>query len=257
MGVHPRWVGQCRLWPLVCYASGRTLGAWRRVLTFEYQAAREALVRSLRADIHDERVLSAFGRVPRERFVPPELQPYAYEDRPLPIGHGQTISQPLMVAIMAQALMLQGGERVLEVGTGSGYQAALLSLLARDVISVERLPELAQSAAQRLKDSGYENVRVCNAGDTLGWPPEAPYDAITVAAGAPEVPQSLVNQLAMDGRMLVPVGDRFLQMLVRATRSDRGITLERLGECRFVPLISAKDAWPVQRESENGATPST
>jgi protein-L-isoaspartate(D-aspartate) O-methyltransferase len=226
-------------------------------LTFDYQATREALVRSLRADIRDERVLSAFGRVPRERFVPPELQPQAYEDRPLPIGHGQTISQPLMVAIMAQALMLQGDERVLEVGTGSGYQAAVLSLLAREVISVERMPELAQTAARRLRGLGYANVRVFKAGDALGWPAEAPYDAITVAAGAPEVPQSLVDQLAMGGRMLVPVGGRFLQMLVRATRSDRGITLERLGECRFVPLISAKDAWPVQGKSENGATPST
>lgn len=222
---------------------------------FDFQAAREELVRALRREIQDERVLAAFGKVPRERFVPAELVRYAYDDRPLPIGHDQTISQPLMVAIMTQALALQGDEKVLEVGTGSGYQAALLSLLAREVVSVERIPELAQAAARRLETLRCANVRVHVAGEKLGWPEEAPYDAITVTAGAPEVPQSLVDQLAMNGRMVVPVGGRRLQQLVRVTKSERGITMERLGECRFVPLIAPKEGWPEWEASENGARP--
>ena len=220
------------------------------------EAAREALVRSLRAsNISDERVLAVFAGVPRERFVPPQLWPYAYEDRPLPIGHGQTISQPLMVAIMTQALALRGGENVLEIGTGSGYQAALLSKLARDVVSVERVPELAQSAQQRLSEAGCHNVRVLVAGDALGWPAEAPYDAIIVTAGAPEVPQSLIDQLAPGGRLVVPVGTRRLQQLVRAIKADHGVTIERMGECRFVPLIGPREGWPEWEVSENGARP--
>jgi len=224
-------------------------------LPIDYQAAREAMVRSLRVEIRDERVLDAFGKVPRERFVPPEVQRYTYEDRPLPIGHEQTISQPLMVAIMTQALSLRGDEKVLEIGTGSGYQAALLSLLAREVVTVERIPELAGEAARRLQELGYTNVRVHVAGEALGWPDEAPYDAITVTAGAPGVPSSLVDQLAMDGRMVVPVGGRRLQQLVRVTKSDRGVTMERLGECRFVPLIAPKEGWPEWEASDNGARP--
>ncbi len=224
-------------------------------MPIDFEAAREGLVQSLRVEIRDERVLDAFGRVPRERFVPIELQRYAYEDRPLPIGEGQTISQPLMVAIMTQALTLRGDEKVLEVGTGSGYQAALLSLLAREVVSVERISELAESAARRLEAFGYTNVRVYLAGDELGWPEGAPYDAITVTAGAPEVPQPLVDQLAMNGRMVIPVGSRQLQHLVRVTKSDRGVTLERLGECRFVPLISQRGGWPEWQLRENGARP--
>lgn len=225
-------------------------------MPIDYQAAREALVRSLRAEIRDERVLEAFGRVPRERFVPPELQQHAYEDRPLPIGHEQTISQPLMVAIMTQALELRGDEKVLEVGTGSGYQAALLSLLASEVVSVERIPELAQAASQRLQEQGYNSVRVLTAGERLGWPEEAPYDAITVTAGAPTVPSSLVDQLAMGGRLVVPVGGRRLQELVKASRSERGVTMRRLGECRFVPLIAPSEGWAERETSENGVKPS-
>ena len=225
-------------------------------MPIDYQAAREALVRSLRAEIRDERVLEAFGRVPRERFVPPELQQHAYEDRPLPIGHEQTISQPLMVAIMTQALELRGDEKVLEVGTGSGYQAALLSLLASEVVSVERIPELAQAASRRLQEQGYNSVRVLTAGERLGWPEEAPYDAITVTAGAPTVPSSLVDQLAMGGRLVVPVGGRRLQELVKASRSERGVTMRRLGECRFVPLIAPSEGWAGRETSENGVKPS-
>ena len=221
----------------------------------DYQAARETMVRSLRAEIHDERLLAAFARVPRERFVLPELQPYAYEDRALPIGLGQTISQPLMMAIMIQALALHGDEKVLEVGAGSGYQAALLSLLAREVVSVERIRKLADTAGRRLRELDYANVRVVAAGEALGWPAEAPYDAIIVSAGAPNVPASLVDQLAMGGRMAIPVGSRRLQWLVRVTKSERGVTMERLGECRFVPLIAPKEGWPEWEASENGVNP--
>ena len=221
----------------------------------DFVAARGELVRSLRREISDERVLAAFAAVPRERFVPEELRRYAYEDRPLPIGQGQTISQPLMVAMMTEALQLQPGEKVLEVGTGSGYQAALLSQLAREVITVERFPELASTAARRLEELGYHNVRVHVAGETLGRAEEAPYDAIIVTAGAPTVPQSLIDQLAMNGRMVIPVGSRSLQQLVRVTKKDAGIQLERLGECRFVPLIGGKEGWPEWEVSENGAKP--
>jgi protein-L-isoaspartate(D-aspartate) O-methyltransferase len=221
----------------------------------DFEQARQHMVRSLRREIRDERVLAAFAQVPRERFMPSELQQHAYDDRALPIGEGQTISQPLMVALMTQALSLKGEEKVLEVGTGSGYQAALLSLLAREVISVERIPRLAESAERRLQALGYANVRVHVAGATLGWPPDAPYDAITVTAGAPEPPPSLVDQLAMNGRMVVPAGSRRLQQLVRVTKSDRGITLERLGECRFVPLIAPGEGWAEYETSANGAKP--
>jgi protein-L-isoaspartate(D-aspartate) O-methyltransferase len=221
----------------------------------DFAAERERLVRALRREIRDERVLQAFASVPRERFVSPELQRYAYDDRPLPIGEGQTISQPLMVAIMTQALRLKGDEKVLEVGTGSGYQAAILALLAREVVSVERVPELAATAERRLKELGYDNVRVYVAGEELGWPEEAPFDAIIVTAGAPEIPQSLIDHLAMNGRMVLPVGGRRSQQLVRVTKTEAGITLERLGECRFVPLIGGKEGWPEWEVSPNGARP--
>jgi protein-L-isoaspartate(D-aspartate) O-methyltransferase len=224
-------------------------------MVMDFDADRQALVRSLRQEIRDERVLAAFAEVPRERFVPTELQRYAYDDRPLPIGKGQTISQPLMVAMMTEALKLKGDEKVLEVGTGSGYQAAILSRLAREVISTERIPELAEVAAKRLRELGYGNVRVVVAGNALGWPQEAPYDAIIVTAGAREVPASLVDQLAPGGRLVVPVGGRRLQQLVRAEKTERGLTLERLGECRFVPLIAPEEGWPEWEVSTNGVAP--
>ena len=224
-------------------------------MSIDFKAAREAMVRALRAEVSDERVLSAFGRVPRERFVPEEMLRHAYEDRALAIGYGQTISQPLMVAIMTQALSLKGDETVLEVGTGSGYQAALLSLLAREVVSVERVEGLVQGAEGRLHELGYENVRVFVAGEALGWPALAPYDAVIVTAGAPEVPSSLVDQLAMGGRMAVPVGSRKVQRLVTLSKSERGVTMERQGECRFVPLIARKEGWPEQLISTNGSQP--
>jgi len=219
----------------------------------DFEQSRARMVAQLRRHVSDERVLSAFGDVARERFVPPELQGEAYADRALPIGGGQTISQPLMVAMMLEALGLKGAEKVLEVGTGSGYQAALLSLLAREVISVERLPELAASAANRLSVLGYANVRVAVSGEALGWPDEGPYDAIVVAAGAPEPPPSLVDQLAAHGRLVVPAGSRRAQQLVRVTKQDYGVTLERLGECRFVPLIATGEGWPQDAELGSSA----
>ncbi len=219
----------------------------------EYAAARASLVRLLRSEITDERTLEAIATVPRERFVPEPLRPNAYENRPLPIGQDQTISQPLMVALMIQAMQLRGDEHVLEVGTGSGYQAALLSRLANDVVTVERVPQFVESARRRLADLGYSNVRVEIAEGGLGRPEDGPYDAISVTAGAPQVPQQLVDQLAMNGRMVIPVGGRRVQQLVRATKSDRGLTAERLGECRFVPLIADDGGWPEHMDSHNGA----
>ena len=207
-----------------------------------FQAAREALVRSLRDDITDERVLAALARVPRECFVPPDLRALAYDDRPLPIGHGQTISQPRMVGLMLQELRLQGQEKVLEVGTGSGYQAALLAELAAAVVSVELIPRLAEGARLALEAAGYANVSVHVAGEDLGWPEGAPYDAIVVAAAAPRVPQSLVDQLAPGGRLAIPVGDKEGQDLLVVERRPEGVTVTRKGACRFVPLIG-RDAY--------------
>lgn len=224
-------------------------------MTIDYQLARDALVRSLRGEITDARVLDAIGNVPRENFLPEQLRRHAYEDRALPIGRDQTISQPLMVAIMTQALKLKGNERVLEVGTGSGYQAAVLSRLARQVVSVERLPDLTKAAAHRLKELGCTNVRVLQASEELGLAAEAPFDGIIVTAGAPHVPRSLIDQLGQGGRLVVPVGGRKLQQLVRATKSLSGVSLEKLGECRFVPLIAAREGWPERDSSKNGIRP--
>jgi protein-L-isoaspartate(D-aspartate) O-methyltransferase len=208
----------------------------------DYATARENLVRAIRYEVRDERVLAAMARVPRERFVPADLRRYAYEDRPLPIGHGQTISQPLMVAMMTEALHLQGDERVLEVGAGSGYQAALLAELAAHVVTVERVPDLAEEACRRLQELGYANVEVHTASSTLGWPKGAPYDAILVTAGAPRVPRSLLSQLTVGGRLVIPVGQRRVQQLLYVAETPRGTTVQKLGECRFVPLIG-RGAW--------------
>lgn len=205
--------------------------------------ARAALLAELAQEVKDRRVLEAMGRVPRERFVPEELRSFAYENRPLPIGHGQTISQPLIVAIMTEALSLEGVEKVLEVGTGSGYQAAVLAELADRVITVERVEPLAERAAQILSELGYTNVTVHVAGAGLGWPQDAPYDAIIVTACAPEVPQELVEQLVPGGRLVIPVGGRDMQQLLRVVRTPDGLVTTDLGPCRFVPLVG-KGAWP-------------
>jgi len=205
-------------------------------------AAREELVRSLADEVRDVRILEAFRKVPRERFVPLEARHLAYADRPLSIGHGQTISQPRMVAIMLQEMRLRGDEKVLDVGSGSGYQAALLGQLAAEVIGVELIAELAERSRRVLRDLGYTNVRIYNATDQLGWPEEAPYDAIVVGAGAPRVPMALVEQLAVDGRLVIPVGERQQQELMVVEKRPDGLRVTRKGACRFVPLIG-KEAY--------------
>jgi len=182
------------------------------------------------------------SRVPREQFVPPESRHLAYEDMPLPIGLEQTISQPFIIALMTEALELKGGEKVLEIGTGSGYQTAILAELARFVVSVERLAPLAESAKKVLDSLGYRNIEIHLAGETLGWPQQAPYDAIIVTAGAPRVPPELLAQLAIGGRMVIPVGSRHLQELYKLTRRRRKVVTKNLGGCRFVSLIG-KGAW--------------
>ncbi len=207
---------------------------------------KERLLAELAGEVKDTRVLDAIRRVPREEFVDRDARHAAYENRPLPIGYGQTISQPLIVALMAQALLLTGEEKVLEVGTGSGYQAAVLSLLARQVVTVERVAPLAQAAAERLERLGYRNVEVHVVEEVLGWPGGAPYDAIVVAAAAPEVPLALLNQLAVGGRLVIPVGARDLQELVRIVKTPDGAQRHNLGSCRFVPLLGSS-AWPERR----------
>ncbi len=211
-------------------------------LTEHLSRSKTALLAELAHDVSDRRVLEAIARVPRERFVPEELRSCAYENRPLPIGQCQTISQPLIVALMTQGLALRGDEKVLEVGTGSGYQAALLSHLAAQVVRVERVPELAARAGRLLAELGYANVSAYVANETLGWPQEGPYDAIVVTAAAPRVPHELVAQLTPGGRMVVPVGSRGAQELVRVVNSPEGPALTNLGPCRFVPLLGP-GAW--------------
>jgi protein-L-isoaspartate(D-aspartate) O-methyltransferase len=188
-------------------------------------------------DIGDERVLAAMERVPRELFVPSELHGRAYEDAALPIGSGQTISQPYMVARICEALALTGREHVLDVGTGSGYQAAVLAELAAEVDTIERIPELAERARRILAAAGYERVRVHVGDGSRGVPQRAPFDAIAVAAAAPELPQLLYEQLELRGRLVVPVGKRRAQRLEVVVRSPEGPAVIRSVPCRFVPLV--------------------
>jgi len=208
----------------------------------DLERARENLLRYLDHEIGDKRVVEAMRRVPREAFVSPEQYHVAYDDRPLGIGFGQTISQPFIVALMVQALELNGREQVLELGTGSGYEAAILAELAQEVVTVECIPELAESAKQVLDKLGYSNIEVHVAGKTLGWPEGAPYDAIIVSAGAPALPEVLVEQLAWNGRLVIPVGSRWQQDLVKVTRLRKGNRIENLGGCYFVPLVG-EGAW--------------
>jgi len=190
-----------------------------------------------RRDIVDERVLAAMERVPRERFVPPELRSQAYDDAALPIGAGQTISQPYMVAAICSALALQGDESVLDVGTGSGYQAAVLAELAAEVDTIERIPELADQARGNLESAGYRDVRVHVGDGSRGLPERAPFDAIAVAAAAPDLPRALYEQLQPQGRLAVPVGDRGVQQLEVVVRSPEGPEVVHSVPCRFVPLV--------------------
>ncbi|PZC46649.1 MAG: protein-L-isoaspartate(D-aspartate) O-methyltransferase [Chloroflexi bacterium] len=200
--------------------------------------AKNALFAKLAGVIRDPRVIEAMRAVPREFFVPSEDHHLAYEDEAMSIGQGQTISQPYIVALMTSALELRQTDKVLEVGTGSGYQAAILARLAGTIITVERLPLLAQEARRRLGDLGLTNADVREAGEVLGFPEKAPYDAIIVTAGAPpKIPQSLLGQLGFGGRMVIPVGGRYEQDLLKVQRTLEGYSTRSLGPCRFVPLI--------------------
>ncbi len=203
------------------------------------------LFRKLLRNISSETVIRAMEQVPRERFVPQDSRHMAYLDLPLSIGEGQTISQPYIVAMMTEAMELSGGDRVLEIGTGSGYQTAILSALTPRgrVVTMERVPALMQQARQRLQELGYRNVEVQLAGSSLGCPSKGPYDAIIVTAAAPRLPKSLISQLAIGGRLVIPVGTLSQQELVQARRTDEGLSLRVLGPCRFVPLLGA-EAFP-------------
>jgi|SRR5882724_1969550 len=214
------------------------MGASTQFPVHDYAGFRRQMVeRQLRArGIRDERVLSAMLAVPREEFVPEEVRELAYMDRPIPIGEEQTISQPYMVASMAEALRLTGKEKVLEVGTGSGYAAAILSMLAKFVHTVENRPALAAAAQARLAHLGFENVSVHTGDGSLGFAAAAPYDAIVVAAAAPAIPQPLVDQLSPNGRLIVPVGAGETQDLMLVERRGDAIHSRFLYQCRFVPL---------------------
>ena len=207
-----------------------------------------------RRGVRSQRVLDAMRTVPREAFLPESLSEFAYEDSPLPIAEGQTISQPYIVALMTEALDLEGGEDVLEIGTGSGYAAAVLSRIARNVYTVERIGQLAEKAASALATLGYSNVHVLHTDGTRGWPEHAPYDAIVVAAGGPEVPESLKAQLKIGGRLVIPVGiDRRVQELLRVTRvSQHEYRTEDIADVRFVPLVG-EEGWA----PEEGHVPPT
>jgi len=192
--------------------------------------------------IRDERVLAAMARVPRHEFVAEELRSHAYEDHPIPIGKGQTLSQPYIVAVMLQALALDGSERVLDIGTGSGYQTALLAELAGEVFSVERLASLAHSAQEILHRLGYPNITVVTGDGSRGLPERAPFDAIIVAAAAPRVPPALFVQLREGGRMVAPVGPAYAQRLEMIEKQNGHALVTNLEKCRFVPLISDEDS---------------
>jgi protein-L-isoaspartate(D-aspartate) O-methyltransferase len=207
-------------------------------MSAELDARRGMVEDQLRArDIVDQRVLDAMERVPRELFVPEGEQHRAYADAALPIGHGQTISQPYMVARIAEALGLVGGEKVLDVGTGSGYQAAVLAELAGEVHTIERIPELGEQARKNLAEAGYDRVQVHLGDGSLGLPAEAPFTAIAVAAAAPGLPELLYEQLEPRGRLAVPVGGRWGQRLEVIVRSPEGPAVVHSVPCRFVPLV--------------------
>ncbi len=196
-----------------------------------------------RRGIQDERVLEAMFRVPRHEFVPSAYVNAAYDDRPLPIGESETISQPYIVAVMTQASRVEAGDRALEIGAGAGYQAAVLAYLGAKVYTVERNAKLAQAARERLKRLGYENVEVITGDGSEGYAPAAPYQVILVTAAAPRVPETLLDQLAEAGRLVIPVGDLHHQTLFLITRRGNEISQEALDPCQFVPLIG-KHGWP-------------
>ncbi|MBW2284625.1 MAG: protein-L-isoaspartate(D-aspartate) O-methyltransferase [Deltaproteobacteria bacterium] len=208
-------------------------------MNHDYRLAREKMVETqlVPRGIKDQRVLAAMRKVPRHRFVGSGLIGEAYNDHPLPIGQGQTISQPYIVALMTEALKLTGKEYTLEIGTGSGYQTAVLAELSRRVYTVERVKPLINGSIKLLDELGYTNVMYKTYDGTLGWKENSPYDGIIVTAGAPDVPQPLIDQLADGGRLVIPVGDKLSQELIRITKKKRRFVKEKLGGCRFVDLI--------------------
>jgi protein-L-isoaspartate(D-aspartate) O-methyltransferase len=208
----------------------------------DFNIARAGLIHQLDAEIKDKRVLSVMSRVPRHLFISPELAHSAYNNIPLPIGLSQTISQPYIVALMTEKLELTAAKKVLELGTGSGYQTAILAELAHQVVTTERLPVLLEKAKVILQQLGYHNIEIHPAAAVLGWTADAPYDAIICTAGVPAVPDGLIAQLAIDGRMVIPVGSRYDQDLHVLIKHQKNIEDINLGGCRFVSLIG-KDAW--------------
>ena len=214
------------------------------VVMSSFKQQREEMVRTqlMARGIGDQRVLDAMGTVPRERFVPENCQHLSYRDRPVPIEASQTISQPYIVAAMIEALKLEPGDRVLEVGSGSGYACAILSRIAVEVYGIEYHAELAELARKRMTDLGYDNVEIRQGDGTLGWPDHAPFDAILVSAGGPDVPSSLLKQLSIGGRIVIPVGKRAHgQELVRVTRQgEQDYSKDSLGQVRFVRLVGSE-----------------
>ncbi|MCX5720376.1 MAG: protein-L-isoaspartate(D-aspartate) O-methyltransferase [Nitrospirae bacterium] len=209
-----------------------------------FQELREFMVNTqlISRGIKDERVLNAMRKVPRHLFVDESIQYKAYDDMALPIGEGQTISQPYMVAIMTELLELKGSEKVLEIGTGSGYQGAILSKLSREVYTIERVDVLAQKAGERFRSLGYTNIHVKAGDGTLGWPEEAPFDRIMITAATPKIPDVLMEQLSEEGIIIAPVGERFSQQLLKRTKSMGQYSDEYHTPCIFVPLIG-KYGW--------------
>lgn len=210
----------------------------------DFEISRDLMVREqlIARGIKSDKVLDAFRKVPREKFVSEKFAPSAYSDHPLPIGEGQTISQPYMVALMTEYLDLTGKEKVLEIGAGSGYQAAILAELTKEVYSVERIPSLAEFAKKNLDNLGYSNVKIKIGDGTLGWEELSPFDRIIVTAGAPKIPQSLINQLDAKGKLVIPVSGDFGQVLTLIEKENNKLSTTKICGCVFVPLIG-KEAW--------------
>jgi protein-L-isoaspartate(D-aspartate) O-methyltransferase len=205
----------------------------------DYAALRKRMVQEqlISRGISDERVLDVFGKVERHKFIPENLRTSAYEDFPLPIGEGQTISQPYIVALMTESLGLSGGEKILEIGAGSGYQAAILAELAGEVYTVERFESLAKRTENLLRDLGYTNIKIKVGDGTLGWPEEAPFDRIIVTAASPIIPLPLSGQLKEGGRLILPLGERFSQILTLVEKKKDGFVSTGICGCVFVPLV--------------------
>ncbi len=208
-------------------------------MTHDFACARERMVKNQLSarGIRDERVLHAMGKIPRHLFIEESLADEAYDDHPVPIGEQQTISQPYIVALMTEALELKGTENTLEIGTGSGYQTAILAELSNRVYTIERIESLLINAKKILAQLGYDNIVYKLFDGTMGWEEYAPFDAIMVTAGAPSLPEPLLDQLADNGRMVIPIGDRYSQELIKVVRRAKGLEQQGLGGCRFVSLI--------------------